>query len=195
MATGRMLRCYGWLSAVDQKPIARLCHGRRPAFVAAAKLASGLAEPVPSAVLLAALAAWNTRRVGWRAAATPCFRVATGMLARRGLSQLIARPRPPAALWLTEPEGFSFPSKHTTLAALTAAVCSLDVHGRPGYAAPLVAAGAVGASRVYLGVHWPTDIVGGWLFAEGWFRMTESPSPHRLRHAHRLRHYHRESGD
>jgi undecaprenyl-diphosphatase len=186
MVTGRRLRGDGWLSRVDHKPIAALRDGRRPAVVAAAKVVSGLAEPVPASVLLA-LAAWNTRRVGWRAATAPSLAVATGMLARRKLSQVIARPRPPAALWLTEPEGFSFPSKHTTLAALTAGVCSTGLRGPPRHAAPLLAAGVVGASRIYLGVHWPTDIAGGWLFAVGWLRLTEviagtglrpSPSDH-----------------
>src|SRR5581483_9073104 len=86
--TGRVLGGDRWLRLVDHRPIAALHAGRRPAVVAAAKVVGGLA------------------------AAAPSLAVATGMLTRRRLSQAIARPRPPAALWLTEPEGFSFPSKH-----------------------------------------------------------------------------------
>ncbi len=48
-----------------------------------------------------------------------------------------------------------------------------------GRAAPALAAAAVGASRVYLGVHWPADVVAGWLFAEGWLRVTAPDRPGR----------------
>jgi undecaprenyl-diphosphatase len=47
--------------------------------------------------------------------------------------------------------------------------------GRPAtLAVPLLAAAGVGASRVYLGVHWPADVIAGWLFADGWLRLADS---------------------
>ena len=44
---------------------------------------------------------------------------------------MVARQRPPAAIWLAEPEGFSLPSKHTTLAALTAGACACALARAP----------------------------------------------------------------
>ena len=105
----------------------------------------------------------------------PCLVVPAGAMARRCLSRVIRRPRPPESGWLAKPEGFSLPSKHTTLAALTAgALISTRGGSRAGQAAPLLTAAAVGASRVYLGVHWPTDVLAGWLFAEGWLRLASA---------------------
>ena len=169
----------GRLEHLDRAAIRAVRNGRRPAVVTTARAVSTLAEPAFCSLLLTACAVTVTRRTGWRAGCIPCLVVASGTAVRRVMSRMIARPRPPAAGWLAEPEGFSLPSKHTTLAALTTGACarSLRAGGATMHMLPLVAAAGVGASRVYLGVHWPSDILAAWLFAEGWLHLSESLAP------------------
>jgi membrane-associated phospholipid phosphatase len=167
------------LGRLDLAAISLIRSGRKSSAVSIARAVSALAEPGAVAVPLAAAAVIAMRRAGWRAACTPCVAVASGAAVRRVLSRAIARDRPPTAVWLTEPEGFSLPSKHTSLAALTAGACAMSVgSGRLArHAAPLLAAAGVGTSRVYLGVHWPSDVVAAWLFSEGWLHLAESVAP------------------
>jgi membrane-associated phospholipid phosphatase len=150
-------------------------NGRSPAAVRAARVISALGEPGFVVLPIAAACAHAARRAGWRRACVPPLVVASGAAARRLLSRAIARPRPPAAIWLAEPEGFSMPSKHTSLAALTAGVCvgSTAAGGLGRHGIPLLAAAGVGASRIYLGVHWPSDVVAAWMFAEAWLQLAE----------------------
>ena len=87
---------------------------------------------------------------------------------------LVGRPRPPAEIWLVHVAGTAFPSGHATqsLATFVAlAVVASRWLGRthwPGVAIAVVLAAGVGWSRVYLCVHWATDVAAGWLLAAGW---------------------------
>lgn len=165
---------HGWLADADLRAFEAIRERRTETATRVARAVSALAEPAvvyPVLALAGSAAARRGRR--WRAAA-PFLVVVDGAAVRRRLSQAIARPRPPADAWLAEPEGFSFPSKHTTLAAMAAGASmqALGLDGVPARAASLLAAATVGASRVYLGVHWPTDVAAGWVFAEGWLCLT-----------------------
>lgn len=103
----------------------------------------------------------------------PVAVLGTGMVARACFARAVRRPRPPEPWWRTEPHGWSFPSRHTTHASLAMAML-LDetAMGPRGRASVLVGfVGVVGASRVRLGVHWPSDVAGGVLTALLWRRV------------------------
>lgn len=84
------------------------------------------------------------------------------------IKPLIMRPRPfmlnhGAALLISAPKDFSFPSGHT-LASFTAALVLFDENKAWGTAA-LILAALIAFSRLYLYVHFPTDIAAGIVLA------------------------------
>jgi undecaprenyl-diphosphatase len=91
------------------------------------------------------------------------------------LKNLFERPRPSISEPLATAAGFSFPSGHAMASmALVAMLALILTRGRSSQtrlAAFSVAAavvGAIGLSRVYLGVHYPTDVAAGWSAGLAW---------------------------
>ncbi|MBO0450406.1 phosphatase PAP2 family protein [Enterococcus sp. MJM12] len=82
------------------------------------------------------------------------------------------RPRPEGKR-LTEETDHSFPSFHATCSAalyLSLALGSWALYPQLAFllvAAAVTIAGLIGFSRIYLGVHFLTDVLGGWLFGSG----------------------------
>ena len=89
-----------------------------------------------------------------------------------GLKDLIVRPRPDYHMVGPDPSNFSFPSGHAILAIILGGVLVYLIERsviplalRRGIQIALVfVVVAMGASRVYLGVHWPSDVVGSYVF-------------------------------
>ncbi|MEV0248626.1 phosphatase PAP2 family protein [Nocardia sp. NPDC050712] len=89
---------------------------------------------------------------------------------------LIDRDRPPTGDHLVQVASQSFPSGHslgsfvvaTVLAVVAVAGCSGRALRSAIAGAAAIFVVAVGLSRIYLGVHWPTDVLGGWSMGAVW---------------------------
>lgn len=88
----------------------------------------------------------------------------SGVIGNLGLKPLVARPRPFSTYsdlipLIASPKDFSFPSGHT-LASFAGAVSLFCYYRKTGVAA-LFLAFAIGFSRMYVGVHYPSDVLVG----------------------------------
>ncbi|WP_213981671.1 phosphatase PAP2 family protein [Sphingomonas sp. dw_22] len=99
-----------------------------------------------------------------------------GAVAVTLIKALVGRSRPDLIGRLMDETSNSFPSGHAASSAmvyLTLATLLFPVVREPRMRAyligvALVLVGAIGISRVYLGVHWPSDVIAGWAFGSLW---------------------------
>ncbi len=89
---------------------------------------------------------------------------------------IVDRPRPTVVDHLANVSNASFPSGHamiSTAILLTVGVMLAETQ-KTAVARTYLMAGAgvlsvlIGVSRIYLGVHWPTDVLAGWCFGAVW---------------------------
>jgi len=118
--------------------------------------------------------------VAWRRSRTAAIHMATatlgGEIVLEVIKLVIARPRPSGILPLIDAYGYSFPSGHSLVAAATYTTAAILIcrelsrrtHRVLVSAAASLTIALVAASRVYLGVHYASDAIGGILLGTAW---------------------------
>jgi undecaprenyl-diphosphatase len=115
------------------------------------------------------------RRRTWRPLALLAAAVAGAIGLYDIVKPLVGRPRPPAAIWIGHYTGAAFPSGHATQSAafyaMLAIVLGAGLSARRRtilWSAAALAVLIVGASRIYLGAHWLTDVLAGYALGATW---------------------------
>ena len=182
------------LTATDNEILIWMSHHQAPFLTEAARVLAFLGSPstIAAVAVIGILVGVFIPRVRGAAITLPVAIVGAGLLIE-GVKLSFHRARPTAFTPLLHATGYSFPSGHS--------VGSVVVYGLLGYFAmhyfrrrsARFAVGAVtvafvllvGVSRVYVGVHYPTDVLAGWSLGVPWLAGCI------LLHRRLARHYHK----
>ncbi|WP_415977499.1 phosphatase PAP2 family protein [Rhodococcus sp. 077-4] len=163
----------GWLTAVDGPVTGWFVGHRTPTLDSVAIAitnAGGPPETAAAGLLIAALLVWRTKR--YAPALVLLGTVVAASIACTVLKYVVGRDRPPVALHLVAETDHSFPSGHVTGTASLLLMTALVLGARtsPALRWAMVAAAVaftmlVAATRLYLGVHWLSDVAAGFVLA------------------------------
>jgi membrane-associated phospholipid phosphatase len=126
-------------------------------------------------VLVTAIVVWRTRT--WLPAVLALVGTCGIGLVIAAAKAIVGRSRPGSPFAVVSEDGFSFPSGHATGTAAIALICawmltrwvlSAWAARVAAWALAVAVTGAVGFSRVYLGVHYVSDVLAGWFLGAAW---------------------------
>lgn len=164
-----------------------------PEFQEAARDVTALGGTVLLTLVTAATAGFLALDGKRRMASFVCVSVLTGTIAAAVLKDLFQRPRPDIVPHVVYVSSGSFPSGHSMLSAITyltlGALLARSQERKLLKVYFLLLAAfltfIVGLSRIYLGVHWPTDVLAGWTAGAVWALLCWLVA-RRLQNRHRL---------
>lgn len=160
---------FGGLAAVDVDVLrAMSVAGRAPQWLGdGARFVSTFGDVgvrgIGIALVLAALL-WRHR---WRSGAVYLATTIASILGHTAAKVLWARERPHLVPWLDDPHDMSFPSGHAAGSMVVLLLAALLFDRYRLWPVAVMLSLMIGCTRPMLGVHWPTDVVGGWLWGAG----------------------------
>jgi len=162
---------------LDARIYEALYAGHRPALLTLARVMTFFGEPTLLVGAGFVVAAW----LWWRGNKRLPMALLLIILVGRGISEIqkfaIARARPDLEPHLVVVQTPSFPSGHATSSMIFCLTLALALTKgsrwrRPAANGAILLSLMIGTSRVMLGVHWPSDVVGGWAFGLLWVLLT-----------------------
>jgi undecaprenyl-diphosphatase len=183
-----LLFAFGGADAPADRAI--LYWAQRESLVAPARFVTRLADWTSVLLIAGSAALW----LAWRRRRGAALLLIALLLSERLivelLKKLVGRDRPDPAGHLDAVHSLAFPSGHSANAMTLGLGLALLLTPPGGARAAAVAAALlfallVGVSRMVLGVHWPSDVAGGWLLGALWTVLlvrlaagTGAPRPH-----------------
>jgi membrane-associated phospholipid phosphatase len=141
-----------------------------PALTALMRGISLIGDPGVLVALTVPVMVWFVRTGRARTVLMFAIAMAGAELLDQLLKLAFHRPRPATFFGLAQPMGYSFPSGHALVSLAFFGALAVFVARRRWlyYVAAAISVAAIGLSRVYLGMHYPTDVLGGWAAAAAW---------------------------
>jgi membrane-associated phospholipid phosphatase len=162
----------GWLDGLNVGLMEAAGRGRETALGGPLTMVMRLASAIGGTVGRLALVALVLVPLIWRGAYGRALWlvlvVIGGTLLNLGLKQIFAAPRPDLLPHLDIVHTYSFPSGHSAGNMIFFGAVAMLAGRRWGYVAAAAVIALIGVSRVWLGVHWPSDVTAGWIEGLGW---------------------------
>ncbi len=165
-----LLQRYGWFDPLNLASMRAAGEGRAaapwitPVMVAASMIGDTIGRfLIMAAVALVLLYRRQRHAAQWLALVT-----VGGTLLNTALKQIFSAPRPDLLPHLDIVHSYSFPSGHSAGTMILFGALAMLMRLRPAYLAAAFIIALIGTSRVWLGVHWPSDVLAGWVEGLGW---------------------------
>jgi membrane-associated phospholipid phosphatase len=164
---------------IDPRVLDWMIAHRGEPLTSIARFVTDLGDTLSMTILATLTVAWFAARRDWATVALVALTSAGAGVLVVVIKRLVGRHRPPEVSRLVPEPSLSYPSGHTLGTTVVVGIVALTVI--PGLrrrwlrvAATVFAVLfpiAVGLSRIYLGVHWSTDVLAGWIFGLAWLTL------------------------